>query len=172
MRIGRVLLALLVLVQGSVAARADEVIDRVLAVVAGDIILLSDVKAARELGLVEVAGTVDPDREALTRLIDRSLMLAEADRYAPPEPTAQAVDAALAALRDRTGSAQAFETALRRGGLDETQLRAILRENLRIREYLNQRFAAETPERQRVMVEEWVAGLRRRAEITDLYAAP
>jgi hypothetical protein len=159
----------LVTVCGSVAlARADEVIDRVLAVVAGDLILLSDVRAAREFGLVESAGT-ESDREVLSGLINRALMLAEVDRYAPPDPGADAIQAALRAIRQRFESAQQFDAALARVGLDEEHLRTVLRNDLRIRAYLDQRFTAETTERQRELVAEWIAGLRRRAEIIDLY---
>ena len=163
-----------VLIACSLAAArlcADEVIDRVVAVVAGDIILLSDLRAARELNLVEVQGDLDPDRAALMRLIDRSLMLAEVERYAPPAPGEEAVDTAVNEVRRRFPSAQAFADALARAGLEEPNVREILRENLRIQAYLDQRFAAETVERQRELIDEWLTGLRRRAEIVDLYAA-
>src|SRR6266536_1283069 len=83
------------LVAGVVSA---EVIDRVLAVVAGHLIMMSDVTAARELGLVPLEGTGDPVGSVLSKLIDRELMLAEVDRYAPPEPTAEAVDREVAAV--------------------------------------------------------------------------
>ncbi|MQA28816.1 MAG: hypothetical protein GEU82_03110 [Luteitalea sp.] len=153
------------------AVRAAEVIDRVVAVVAGEIILLSDVRAARELGLVEPEGGTDPDRETLTRLIDRALMLAEVDRYAPPEPGEDAVNAALTTLRARSASTEAFSAILVRVGLEDMHLREILRQNLRIQAYLDQRFPADTDARQRELIAEWLAGLRRRAEIVDLYAA-
>ena len=69
-----------------------ETIDRVLAVVAGQLITLTDVTAAIDLGLQSADGAADPVRAVLSRLIDRELVLAEVDRYAPPEPTAGAVD--------------------------------------------------------------------------------
>ena len=43
-----------------------------------------------------------------------------------------------------------------------------MRENLRIRAYLDQRFSASDERRQQV-VDDWIAGLRRRADIIDLY---
>jgi hypothetical protein len=129
------------------SARADEVIDRVLAVVAGDLIMQSDVRAARELGLVNAV-----------------------ERYAPPEPAPDAIDRAFRAVRARFGSDAAFSSAFARVGFDEKQLRAILRQNLRIRAYLDQRFAGETPERGAAIIAAWVAGLRSRATILDLYA--
>src|SRR5882672_5342805 len=71
------------------ASAVAETIDRVLAVAAGQLIMLSDVTAARDLGLVTLNKAVDPGQSIgaiLSTLIDRELVLAEVDRYAPPEP--------------------------------------------------------------------------------------
>jgi hypothetical protein len=165
-----VLLVLLLAAASVQSARADEVIDRVLAVVAGDLIMQSDVRAARELGLVAPGDAADPDRAILSQLIDRALILDEVDRYAPPEPAPDAIERAYRAVRARFASDDVFALALGRVGFDEKQLRAILRQNLRIRAYLDQRFGGETPERGEVIVAAWVAGLRSRAPIIDLYA--
>ena len=196
------------LLAGSVGAvAASEVIDRVLAVVAGNLIMLSDVTAARALGLVPDSAASDPVREALSRLIDRAIILAEVERYAPPEPDADAVDRELQAVRAGFTSTQAFEQARARVGVNERHLRETLRQNLRIRAYLSQRFTvvpatdeevgryyrehqdefsrngavipfeqarpnvvqAIGTERRRLLVGDWVAGLRRRAEVVELY---
>src|SRR5262249_6331324 len=128
----------------SPAARA-EVIDRVLAVAAGELIMLSDVTAARDLGLVKVEG---PDRSVgpiLSKLIDRELVLAEVDRYAPPEPSAEAVAAQLADVRAAFPSRATFDAVLARSGIDENRLRETLRQNLRIRAYEDQRFTVRPP---------------------------
>lgn len=200
-------LALTALLAAGPAARADEVIDRMLAVVAGDLIMMSDVAAAVEFGLVPQTSGDDPTRIVLSQLIDRSLMLAEVDRYAPQEPSSEAVDRELGALRDRFTSPQAYVDALARFGVEEASLRQTLRANLRLRAYLEQRFAAVPPsdddvrdyyaahrdrftvrgdvqpldavradvlqalslDRRQAMVDEWLAGLRRRATITDVY---
>jgi hypothetical protein len=148
-----------------------ETIDRVLAVVAGQIITLTDVTAARDLGLESPDPGADPVRSVLSKLIDRELMLAEVDRYAPPEPSVEAVDRELAAVKRRFSSPQAFDAALARSGIDDKHVRETLRQNLRIAAYLDQRFAATAGERRRTLVDEWVAGLRRRADIIDLYLA-
>jgi hypothetical protein len=157
-----------VLVAGA-SARA-ETIDRVLAVVAGQLITLTDVTAARDLGLQSAGGAPDPVRAILSKLIDRELVLDEVERYAPPEPTADAVDRELATVRARFASAQAFEGALARSGIDERHLRETLRQDLRVRAYEEQRFAVAGDRRQAI-VDEWVAGLRRRGDIVDLYLA-
>jgi hypothetical protein len=153
------------------AAVRAETIDRVLAVVAGQIITLTDVTAARDLGLETTDDAADPIRAVLSKLIDRELMLAEVDRYAPPEPAAEAVDRELARIRQRFASAAQFESVLARSGIDEKHVRETLRQNLRIKAYVDQRFSAIESDRRQALVDEWVAGLRRRADITDLYLA-
>jgi len=190
------------------AVKASEIIDRVLAVAAGNLIMLSDVTAARDLGLVARDAASDPIRETLSRLIERAIILAEVERYAPPEPDAEAVDREIQVVRSGFPSPQAFEATLGRVGVNEKHLRETLRQDLRIRAYLDQRFTVAPPtdeelgryyrdhqqafsrngaaipfeqarqdvaqavraERRGALVDEWVAGLRRRVEIVDLYA--
>ena len=50
---------------------------------------------------------------------------------------------------------------------DEHELREMVRQNLRIRAYVDQRFASDTPERAQAAIADWVAGLRRRSEIIE-----
>ena len=148
-----------------------ETIDRVLAVVAGQLITLTDVTAARELRLQTSDGAADPVRGVLTKLIDRELILAEVDRYAPPEPTAEAVDREVERVRSGFPSQEALDAALARSGIDEKHLRETLRQDLRMRAYLDQRFTAASDRRQ-ALVDEWMTGLRRRADVIDLYVSP
>ena len=165
---GRWCVGLLLLI-GAARVSSAEVIDRVLAVVAGDLIMLSDVNAAHELGVVTPPpSAADPVREVLSRLIDRGLELAEVERYAPPEPTSGDVDREVQNVQARFPSREAFDAVLARSGIDLAHLRETLRENLRIRAYLDQRFSVSADRRQQV-IDEWIAGLRRRADIIDLY---
>jgi len=145
-----------------------EVIDRVLAVVAGKLIMLSDVNAAYELGLVTPPPSADRVRDVLSRLIDRELQLAEVDRYAPPDPSPAEIDSELQRVQSRFASRQQFDDVLARAGIDLAQLRDWLGGDLRIRAYVNQRFLVDTDRRQNA-IDEWTAGLRRRADIIDLY---
>jgi hypothetical protein len=151
-------------------ARA-EVIDRLLAVVSGRPIMLSDVTAAVDLGLVAAPEGSDRIRVVLAQLIDRELQLAEVDRYAPPEPLSADVDREVQKVQSRFTSVEAFEAVLARSGLDFAQLRQTVRENLIIRAYLDQRFSTRQERREEV-IEQWIASLRRRADIVDLYARP
>jgi hypothetical protein len=132
--------ALLVALSGTIAA--GEIIDRVLAVVGGQIITLSDARAAARLALVPLEANGDPVASALQRLIDRQLMLAEIERYAPPEPSAAALDAAVAAMPQRFDDALAFEAALARTSMSHEQLRRFARDTLRIESYQQQRFGS------------------------------
>ena len=150
-------------------ARA-ETLDRVLASVGGQLIMLSDVMAARDLGLVSDDHAADPVGDVLAKLIDRELMLVEVNRYVPPEPTDDAIEREMAAVRARFSSREAFDAALARSGITEAHVREIIRDNLRIRVYLAQRFTgADSDVRRLMLIDEWVAGLRQRADIVDLY---
>ena len=153
---------------------AAETIDRALAVVAGQLLMLSDVVAVRELGIVTAEAGGDPVGSVLTKLVDRELMLAEVDRYAPPEPDSADIDRDVAVIRSRFPSDAAFLAVLTRSGFDAAHVREIVRQNLRLRAYLDQRFT--TPEgdqrRRQTMIDDWVAGLRRRTPVINLYTRP
>ena len=155
-------------IAAAAATLSAETIDRVLAVAAGQVITLSDVTAAREFGLASPAAGADPVRAMLSALIDRELVLAEVDRYAPPEPARDAIDREFAAVRERFSSQAAFDAALARSGIGAGQVREALRHNLRIRAYEDQRFPSSDPRRE-TLISEWIAGLRRRGDVVDLY---
>ena len=55
-------------------AQQRELIDRTLAIVAGQVVTLSDVRAAVALGLVGSAGGTDALAVATTALVDRALI--------------------------------------------------------------------------------------------------
>jgi hypothetical protein len=191
----------------SASVSAAEIIDRVLAVASGELIMLSDVTAARDLGLVPAPASGDPIASILSALVDRELILVEVDRYAPPEPGADAVDREVQAVRARFATPEALAAALSSSGIDENRLRGRLREDLRIRAYEDQRFIVSAPtddelgryyrdhpqaftrqgalvpfdaaradiarlaseDRRKTLIADWVAGLRRRADVTVLY---
>jgi hypothetical protein len=185
-----------------------EVIDRVLAIVSGSIITLSDVRAAIDLGLVERSGTGDPMAAAVKALIERRLVLDEAGRSSAPDPDAAAVERRVALVRARFSDDEAYGRALAAAGLDAAGVRQLLREALRAQTYLDRRFEATLPpseedvrahylanpgsftrdgalspldevrgaiverlldDRRRIATESWVARLRRRAEVVELY---
>jgi hypothetical protein len=134
------------LILASLSAAPAQIIDRVLAVVAGEPITLSDVNAAVRLGYVALdAGAKDPIQAALTALIEHRLQLIEVNRYVPPEPTPAQIEARLADVRARLGSPEALAAALVETGVNEEQLRAQIRDVLRIESYHRQRFGGGAP---------------------------
>ena len=170
----------------SVAVRA-EVIDRVLAILPGQIITLSDVEAALDLGLVEAPASADRVAGGLSAVIDRVLMLNEVRRVAPPEPSRAAVDERVARIRQRFGTPAELSSVMAARGLDETVVRLFAADDLRLASYLNERFSAAAQptdeeirqagesarqrladERRRTLIGAWTAELRRRADVTVL----
>ena len=155
---------------------AADVIDRIMAVVGTQPITLSEVAAAVEFRLVPVpAGTKDPTAYVLDRLIDRSLMLVEVDRFQPPEPDQTEITARIDRLQARFGSAEAVDKALGVTGTTREQLRRYFRDDLRTEIYINQRFGTLLdPVERDESIAAWIRELRRRAQITVLYrpAAP
>lgn len=122
-------------------ALGGPIIERVLASVSGTLITLGDAHAAVAMGLVDPTRGDEPIAAALDQLIDRTLMLAEVERYAPPEPEPAALEARVKELEARLSSAQPLERALETYGLNPQALRAIARDDLRLAAYIDQRFA-------------------------------
>jgi len=139
-----VLAGMLALVSRERTVAADDVIDQVVAVVAGDLIMQSDVNAVRVLGLLSTRRGAS-NEEVLNQLIDRTLVLSEIERYSPPEPSASAISDGVGAIRSRFGSREAFDQAMARVGFTERRLQQTIRQDLRINAYLQQRFTAPMP---------------------------
>ena len=165
-----------------------EIIDRVLAILPGQIITLSDIEAALDLGLVELPTGGDRIAAGLTAVVDRVLMLNEVRRIAPPEPASAAIDARVARMRERFGSPADLSRVLAARGIDDTVLRLYAADDLRLASYLDERFSAAaqptdeeirqaggesarvrlTAERRNSLIAAWAAELRRRADVTVL----
>jgi hypothetical protein len=150
---------------------AFAIIDRIMAVVGTDPIMLSDVTAATEFHQIDVpAGTADPTAYVLEQLIRRALILDEVDRFQPPMPDDVEITRRVDDLERRAGSPVAFQRALAVTGMTRDQLRRYIRDDLRIRTYLLQRFGADRSDADfKAAVDDWAADLRRRAQVTVLY---
>jgi hypothetical protein len=120
-------------------AEAQQLIDRVLARIGTTAVTMTDVRAAIELGIVDVKPGEDPESAALQRLIDRQLQLKEVARFSPPDPPAAEVAKELAAMKANAGSR--LTEVMTSTGLDDEKLQLLARETLRIRAYVRQRFA-------------------------------
>ncbi len=142
---------LLISLLSSSARAQDVVLDRMLAVVNGDVVTQSDVRAARRLGLVAQAASMDDDT-LVTRLIERRLMLLEVARYAPVEPTAEQLAARRTAWLATLPAGADMATTLAGAGMRESGLMAWLRDDLRMAAYIDSRFtAAAQPTREQAL---------------------
>jgi hypothetical protein len=149
------------------AGPSAQLLDRILAVVDGAAITQSDATAAIRLGLVAPGDAKDPLGTAVDMLVERRLMLEEVDRYAPPDPPEAEIARRLAEIRTRAGNQ--YSPILDQAGMTEEQLRREVRNDLRIEAYLQQRFGTVQSSNERgAMIRDWLAGLRRRANINVL----
>jgi hypothetical protein len=120
-------------------AAAQSMLDRVAARINGSVILLSDVRAAAQLGLVDAPADSE---DAVEQMVQRALLIEEVNRFPPPEPSLETLDAEVARMRARAGS---FEELERATGITADQVRLLARDRLRIQGYIDQRFGLTVP---------------------------
>ncbi|HTP68379.1 MAG TPA: hypothetical protein VMJ35_05700 [Dongiaceae bacterium] len=123
------------------SVRSQEVIDRIVARVDTDIILLSDV---RELAQYQqlVDGKAQSDAEILDRLIDQWIVRQEAKAALFPVPSDDDVNRSLERLKRSFSSSEAFEERKKQSGLSDDDVRRMLRSQLYLSNYLDSRFRA------------------------------
>jgi hypothetical protein len=143
-----------------------ELIERTLAIVGGQAITLSDVRAALSLGLIAPPADTNPIPAATRQLVERALVLREVERYAPPDPPDGAVEERMRETAARFPTPVAFEAALAAVAFTEAHLRTWLRDDLRMAAYVNQRFT--DAERRADMMADWIADLRRRTPVIEI----
>lgn len=182
----------------AIAPAQGVVADRLVAVVSGQPIMASDLRAARALDLVAGAAALD-DAALVDRLVVRELMRAEVERFSTVTDSDRSVPMASDAA---SRAARVGEAGLAALGLSPGRLAAWLEDDVRIEQYVRQRFeAAAQPsddealtwyqihereylrdgrprpfadvrdeirarlaaERRQSLIDDWIAGLRRRA---------
>jgi parvulin-like peptidyl-prolyl isomerase len=126
-------------------------VDRLAAVVGADPIFLSDVREAMRLRVLEPGGMLAPageelqrpaEEQALERLINRRLVLAEVARYLQQTPSEADVDRAMQTWSARFDTAADRDAALASGGGSAATVRAFLADSIRINGDIDQRFTA------------------------------
>ena len=122
-------------------AAAQQLVDRVLARIGTEAITQTDVQALVEFGLIEARSATDP--AAVRQAIERQLALKEVSRFPPAAQPEAALEQQLAAMKARVG--ERLDAVISANGLDETRVRGLARDTLRIRTYLDQRFGSTTP---------------------------
>jgi hypothetical protein len=118
---------------------AQELIDRVVARIENDVILLSDVRLLSHYQLL-VEGKTESDSEILDRLIDQWIVRSEANVARTPQPSDADIDRAMQRLVQGFSSQQDFEAHRKLAGLTEADVRRITTDQLFLNSYLDSRF--------------------------------
>jgi len=137
-QIRRVFFLAVVFLFGS-SLSAQELIDRVVARIENDVILLSDVRLLSHYQLL-VEGKTESDSEILDRLIDQWIVRSEANIARTPQPSDPDIDRSVQRLVQGFSSQQDFEARRKLAGLTEADVRRITADQLFLNSYLDSRF--------------------------------
>ena len=118
---------------------AQEVVDRVVARIENDVILLSDVRLLAHYQLL-VEGKAESDSEILDRLIDQWIVRNEANIARTPKPGDADIDRAIQRLIRGFASPQDYEARRKLAGLSESDVRRVTTDQLFLNSYLDSRF--------------------------------
>jgi hypothetical protein len=135
----RALLAVLVAMAAGGFLGAQEILDRIVARVENEIILLSDVQALNHYQQL-VDGKPETPGQILDRLIDQWIVRTEADVAHFPHPSEADLERGVSRLRESFASAEEFESRKKQSGLDDAEIRRIVGSQLYLSNYLDSRF--------------------------------
>jgi parvulin-like peptidyl-prolyl isomerase len=123
----------------SASNAAQEVIDRVVARIEKDVILLSDVQLLSRYQLL-VEGKSENEAEILDRLIDQWIVRNEAVVARTPQPSDAEVDRALQRLKRSFASEADYQARRKLAGLTEAEVRDLTINQIYLNSYLDSRF--------------------------------
>jgi parvulin-like peptidyl-prolyl isomerase len=126
-------------VASAVPQQQGRVVDRIVARVEGDVILLSQV---RELAAFQrlVDGRAESDDRLLSELVEQWIVQAEANTSHFPQPSSSEVDREMARLAGRFTTPEAYAAKLRELGLSTTPVRRMLTQQIFLTRYLDDKF--------------------------------
>lgn len=135
----KIVFAVLVCVLAQQSSTTQEVIDRIVARVENDVILLSDIRLLSRYQLL-VEGKSESDAEILNRLIDQWIVRNEATLARTPRPSDADIDRGLRRLRQIFASQEDYEARRNLAGLTEDDVRRLTADQLYLNNYLDSRF--------------------------------
>jgi len=129
----------LLVITGDSLWSQSRVVDRVVARIEGDIILLSQV---RELGAFQqlVEGHSESNDKLLDELIEQWVVETEATASHFPEPAQSEVDRELTRLQGQFGGPDQYAMRLRELGLSQSDVRKLLSSQIHVERYLDYKF--------------------------------
>jgi hypothetical protein len=119
--------------------RAQEVIDRIVARVETDIILLSDVRQLSHYQAF-LDGKAQTDSDILDRLIDQWIVRSEAGVARFPQPSEDDVNRSIERLKRSFSSPEEFQARQKQSGITDDEIRRFVRAQLYLSNYLDSRF--------------------------------
>lgn len=138
-RIAISLLLVATLVWPVPAAAGQQVVDRIIARVAGDILTLSELRELERFQRL-VEGRAADEAGLLRQLLEQWIVENEAAATRFPRPSAERVERELARLAGRFGSAEEYRARLTEVGLTESAVRRLLERQLYLGAFLDYRF--------------------------------
>jgi len=128
---------LLLCVCGTLAAQ--ETVDRIVARVEDEVILLSEVQQLSRYQLL-ADGKSESDAQILDRLIDQWIVRTEAETARFPRPSDADVQRNLDRLKESFASPEEYEMRRKESGLSDAEMRALASSQLYLGNYLDSRF--------------------------------
>ncbi len=120
-------------------AAAQQVVDRIIARIGEDILMLSELRELRSFQQL-VEGRSAGRQELFEQLVRQWIVVSEAEAANFPRPEQQQVKAAFAQLAGSFGSPEAWRARLRDTGLTEAAARRLLERQLYVANYLDYKF--------------------------------
>jgi len=118
---------------------AQELVDRIVARVENDIILMSDLQELRQYQEF-LDGHAESDSVLLDRLIDQWVVRSEAELSRFPAPKDQDIDRGFGRVQKSFGSAEEFDRRKEESGLSDAEIRKMVAGQLYLSNYLDSRF--------------------------------
>ena len=118
---------------------AQEVVDRIVARVETDIILLSDVRQLNRYQIF-LDGKAQSDADILNRLIDQWIVRSEASVARFPQPSDDDVNRSIERLKRSFSSPEEFQERQKSSGITDEEIRRFVRAQLYLSNYLDSRF--------------------------------
>jgi len=119
-------------------------VDRIAAVIDEQVLTVTEVGQLAEMRFnPRTAGETDDEyrRAILESLIAQALRLRDVKRFGAPDVTAESIDARLQQIQSRFPSVADFDAALVRAELSLDEFKALIKRQLQVEEYIQERFA-------------------------------